>query len=119
MPHLRASCCCAFAGDEALAHLGGPSLRRYAPCTVTSLAALRAELAQIRTQGYATSEDELEAGFAAVAAPIFDHSGSVVASVSVGGPALRLSGATLEQAIAQTRQAAARISQALGARLSR
>ncbi len=90
-------------------------LRRYGPCTVTSLDALRADLEQIRAQGYALTQDELEAGFAAVAAPVHDHTGALVAALSLGGPTTRLHGDTLTHAIHRTRQAADQVSRRMGA----
>ncbi|HAG98053.1 MAG TPA: IclR family transcriptional regulator, partial [Ktedonobacter sp.] len=47
------------------------------------------ELRRVRHLGYAVSCSELEEGIDAVAAPIFDHLGTVVASVSIGGPSER------------------------------
>ncbi|RXZ81391.1 IclR family transcriptional regulator [Paenibacillaceae bacterium] len=54
------------------------------------LAALRSQMDEIREAGYATSIEEREAGAAAVAAPIFNLSGQLVAALSVSGPASRL-----------------------------
>ncbi len=90
-------------------------LARFTPQTLTA-AALRAELLQIRRQGYATVGDELEIGYAAVAAPILDHQGRAVAAICVGGPTVRLSAARLAELSAPVRQAAARVSTRLGFR---
>ncbi|GIE99327.1 IclR family transcriptional regulator [Paractinoplanes rishiriensis] len=57
--------------------------------TITDPAGLREEVAVIRRRGYATSLGERQVGAAAVAAPVFDHDGHVVAVLSVAGPALR------------------------------
>jgi DNA-binding IclR family transcriptional regulator len=54
-------------------------------------AALVAELARIRTRGYAIDDEELEAGLRCVGAPVRNYSGAVVASMSIAGPAFRLS----------------------------
>lgn len=43
------------------------------------------DLESIRQAGYAVSDDELTRGIAAIGAPIFDHHGQVVASLSVSG----------------------------------
>lgn len=48
------------------------------------------QLADIRQTGYATSVEEREPGAAAVAAPIFTHSGTFAAALSVSGPSNRL-----------------------------
>jgi IclR family acetate operon transcriptional repressor len=65
-------------------------LARYTDHTITSAAALAAELAEVRVNGYATAVSELEDGLVAVAAPVFDGQGGCVAALSVSGPEFRL-----------------------------
>jgi DNA-binding IclR family transcriptional regulator len=65
-------------------------LDRYTDHTITDLAALSAELAAVRANGYATAVGELEDGLVAVAAPVLDRSGACVAALSVSGPSLRM-----------------------------
>ncbi len=101
---------------EALALALAAPLQRLAPRTVVSRVALREQLGPLRAAGVAITEDELEAGFVAVAAPVVDHAGDVVAAVSIGGPGSRLVGEALTHAVACTQAAAARISRELGAR---
>lgn len=52
---------------------------------------LRQDLVKTRERGYAISIAERLDGTFSVAAPIFDHSGHVVASMSVAGPSVRWS----------------------------
>lgn len=52
--------------------------------TITTLDAMRKELETVRRQGYATNEEEFEYGFYAVAAPVRDRSGAVVAAICIG-----------------------------------
>jgi IclR family KDG regulon transcriptional repressor len=52
--------------------------------------AFEKQLAYIREVGYATSIEEREPGAAAVAAPIYNRAGQLVAALSVSGPASRL-----------------------------
>ena len=52
--------------------------------------ALRRELERVRERGYATIVDELGPGLAAVASPVFERDGSVIAALSVSGATLRL-----------------------------
>lgn len=106
----------AFAPEAVIVAALRLPLRRLADCTVTSAHALRDEFVAIRAQGYTITLDELENGFAAIAAPIVDYAGNVVASVSVGGPAARLSGPALDSVLHLTKEAAQRISQQLGYR---
>lgn len=65
-------------------------LERYTGRTVTSLAALEQELAEVRRNGYATAVAELEDGLVAVAAPVFDATGTCIAALSVSGPEYRM-----------------------------
>jgi len=51
---------------------------------------LDADLAQVRSRGYAVTRDELEVGLAGVAAPVFGPDNEAVAAVGVSGPTARL-----------------------------
>jgi DNA-binding IclR family transcriptional regulator len=59
--------------------------------TITDRAALIEHLATVRTQKFAIDDEESEDGVRCVGAPIFDHTGHVLAAISVSGPAYRLS----------------------------
>jgi DNA-binding IclR family transcriptional regulator len=63
--------------------------------TISHPAELRQDLATVRARGYAIDDEELENGLRCIAAPIRDHSGNVVASASVAGPAQRMTKKTL------------------------
>jgi len=70
--------------DEALERsLAAAPLRAMTPRTVSSRAALHAELAKIRQQGFALVDQELEEGLRAVAVPLRDPGGNVVAAVNL------------------------------------
>ncbi|MCV7225393.1 IclR family transcriptional regulator [Mycolicibacterium komossense] len=58
--------------------------------TVRDRDALAADLSLARERGYAIDDQENREGIRGYAAPIFDHTGSVVAAVSIGGPADRV-----------------------------
>ncbi len=58
--------------------------------TITEPKGLDAELARIRSLGYSESDSEFDLGVASIAAPLFDHKGGVLASLSVAGPADRV-----------------------------
>jgi IclR family transcriptional regulator, acetate operon repressor len=65
-------------------------LERLTARTIVHPEQLERDLEQARARGYATIVDELEMGLAAVAAPIRDGDGTVVAALSVAGPTARL-----------------------------
>jgi DNA-binding IclR family transcriptional regulator len=91
-----------------------PRLPAYTSATVTSKARLRKELAEVREQGYAVAVDELEVGLTAIAAPIFNAHGDVIASLSVSGPTFRLHEARVKELVPVVQDAAEEISRRLG-----
>lgn len=72
-----------LADDELGALYDGQTLARFTDQTPTSLAALRALLAEDRRRGYAISTAFFERGVSAVAAPVHDRTGRAVAAVNV------------------------------------
>lgn len=89
-------------------------LERYTAETITDRKALRAELDEVRQHGYAESIDEHEPGLGAVAAPITDMTGEVVAALSVSGPTFRVNHDTVRDMLEPLQSAAAEISQRNG-----
>ncbi len=64
-------------------YLASAKLRALTSHTIADPAALMAELATVREQGWALVDQELEEGLRSVAAPIRDHTGHVVAAINV------------------------------------
>ncbi|MDX1612825.1 MAG: IclR family transcriptional regulator [Candidatus Promineifilaceae bacterium] len=93
--------------------LSGP-LAAYTDRTVTQPPALEAELAEICCRGYAIVHEEFEVGFSGIAAPIFNHAGSVVAAVSISGPTYRMGPGEIELFRGPLLETAARISKEMG-----
>lgn len=106
----------AYAAEAVIEQVLRTPLAPLTAKTITDPAVLAAELDQIRTQGYAVAREELEVGFVAVAAPIYDHSGAVIAAVSIGGPRLTLTEDRLPDLVAALQVTARRISRQLGYR---
>ena len=109
----------AFQDEEVIAGFGGQGLAPRTPNTITSPAALRRDLAAVRARGYAIDDEESETGLRSVAAPIRSHSGAVVASLSVAGPAHRITRKRLLAHAHELVSAAQAISQRLGYRPAR
>jgi len=103
----------AYADLDLTGVLGG-SLTRYTAQTVTDLDELRAELAQVRERGWGATVEEYEVGLNALAAPVRDHRGEVVAAVSVSGPSYRLTEATFPAVSVRLLEATAEFSRRLG-----
>ena len=89
-------------------------LRRFTENTVGSIQELRAQLARVRKDGFACDLEEHEPHIRCIAAPIWDHTGAVNASLSVTGPAVRMSTNRLREIAPLVRDAGLKISHDLG-----
>lgn len=76
--------------EERAALLAETSLKKVTPHTISAKTKLEKHLTEARRRGYAWSLEELEVGLHAMAAPIRNRYGDVVAAVSASGPAYRL-----------------------------
>jgi IclR family KDG regulon transcriptional repressor len=82
--------------------------------TITDRPALEENLSLVRAQGYAIDDMEIEEGIRCVSAPVFDHTGYVVAAISTSGPAFRLSLARIHELSKAAIKASRAISSKLG-----
>lgn len=89
-------------------------LKRFTENTVGSLQELQAQLQRVRRDGFAFDLEEHEPHIRCIAAPIWDHTGSVNASFSVTGPAVRMSTARLREIARLIREVSMRISREMG-----
>jgi DNA-binding IclR family transcriptional regulator len=96
-----------------LARAGTPALT---PRTETVPQRLDEQLARVREAGYAIAIEEYETGLNAVAAPVFDQSGHVIAAVSMSGPSYRLDELRIRHAVAPLLAGTAEISRRMGHR---
>lgn len=80
----------AFQPEEDIAnYLEHLTQTRIAPNTIVDPDKLMSDLVRIRKQGYAVSFSEQSSGAAGVAAPVRDHTGRVVAGMTISGPESR------------------------------
>ena len=85
--------------------------------TITDAAALHAELARVRAQGWCLVDQELEEGLISVAAPLKNRAGQVVAALNISGQANRTSTEMLrEQLLPELLATAQAISRTVGLR---
>jgi len=92
--------------------------RRLRPCTpspLTEAGDFRHELLKIRTTRCVLDGEEFALGLKCIAAPLFDHSRRVVASIDFAGPSVRLSSDCLPRLASLARESAAGVSRTLGA----
>jgi DNA-binding IclR family transcriptional regulator len=94
--HLPAHCTAggkvllAFLPSEVVEPVLSAPLVAYTENTITSPDRLREELEVVRQRGYGLDNEEFEAGIRAVAVPIRDIEGNVIAEISMPGPTTRL-----------------------------
>ena len=81
----------ALPDDQVKAVLERTVIRPLTPRTLTDPAALMAEIARVRTQGYAIIDEELEVGLRSLAVPIRNGAGRVVAALNTGVQTSRVS----------------------------
>ena len=82
--------------------------------TIVTPAAFKLELGRVRAAGYAMDDEEFEDGLRCVGAPIFDHRGHAVASISVAAPVFRLGRDRLALVVRLVVDAAQRLSAEIG-----
>jgi DNA-binding IclR family transcriptional regulator len=118
---------CTAVGKVMLAHMPAEerdrvlpelNLKRLTPNTVGNLQELKAELYRVGKNGYACDLEEHEMHIRCVAAPIWDHTGSVQSSLSITAPTVRMPVTRLRQLAPLIQAAGLQISRELGYRPS-
>jgi DNA-binding IclR family transcriptional regulator len=104
---------------ELIGLLGDEPFQTVTERTLATYDELRRDLDAARRKGYAESREECIAGLHCISAPVFDRSGSAVAAISVSAPRFRMDRGRRGQVAAEVIGAAAELSQALGAQMSR
>jgi len=94
--------------DEIDDYLEHAHLRSFLPSTITNAAELHKELMRARANGYSIIDQELEEGLRAVAVPVHDRTGKVIAAVNLSTHAARRSLNCLRLDLLPPLQAAAR-----------
>lgn len=82
--------------------------------TITSLMALKRELAQVRALGYSLDNEEDEIGARCVGAPVFDANSSLVAAISVAGSVAHIPDERIQDLANLVKLTAAQLSSHLG-----
>ncbi len=87
----------AFMPEAQLEQVLAKEMRSFTNFTLCDPKVLRANLEEIRLNGYAIDNMEHEYGVRCVAVPVFGADGSVAAAVSVSGPSLRFDSETISR----------------------
>lgn len=101
--------------DRLEAYIAGCDLSQLTPTTITNKKRIRREIDTVRSQGFATNNEEEARGVLGVAAPVRDANGGIVAAVCIGYPSARSSQEYDEPLRTHVIDAAERISILLGA----
>jgi DNA-binding IclR family transcriptional regulator len=104
----------AFGPPDLLDEVLSRPLKAWTARTLTDPAAIRAEVAQVRRQGWATAIDAVQIGVNALAAPVFDHRGGHRGAVALVGASQFIPQAPSERQITLVTGAAADASRRLG-----
>ncbi len=113
---------CTASGKLILAHMTEAErtavlpkpLKQHTDKTITDSYQLARQLSQICQQRYAIVHEEYEPGFSSLAGPIYNHKGTLVATVSISGPSYRLSEATFQEQVPSLLATCQKISAELG-----
>jgi DNA-binding IclR family transcriptional regulator len=89
-------------------------IQDYTSDSLTDIELIKKELLIVRKQGYAIESEQYFPGIRCVACPIFNHTGKVVAAVSVAGPTVRVTDEFVREVIPLLKKSAGNISVRLG-----
>lgn len=99
--------------DELDAFLSKP-LASYTEKTITSPDELRLQLEKIRSLGYGVDYEEVEVGVCAIAAPIYNRQGRIIAAIGGPSPVSRMTPGRIKDIAAAFKSAAQEISYRMG-----
>lgn len=105
----------AFLDETDLNRLLGMIRAELPQVTKADLDDLNRELSIIRQEGLGFDYEEIYAGVRCIAAPVFDYSGAVTATVSCSVPTVRIDAALSEKLTLEVRRTAEEVSSILGA----
>jgi DNA-binding IclR family transcriptional regulator len=99
---------------EQEAFLKNMKFEKFTEHTLTNRDDLRKQLEQIRLQGYSVDDEEIENDLRCIAAPVYKHTGDVVAAISISGPSTRMTHEKIKELVDPLRACALSISKMMG-----
>jgi len=106
----------ALAAAELERDLKTRELRKFTPKTIVERKALLRELEEVRRSGIAYDDGEFDPEVRCAAVPVRDFAGRITGAIGISGPIWRLSLQALRDKSTQVREAAEKLSAALGSR---
>jgi DNA-binding IclR family transcriptional regulator len=104
----------AFQAPEYVREVIERGLTAYTSRTLTRRDALLAMLEEVRLREHAVDDEESESGLRAIAAPVRNHAGSVIAALGVAAPVQRMSKKVMQACVPSVIDAANAVSARLG-----
>ncbi len=103
-----------MSGDDIDNQLFTHPLERYTEKTITDPAEYKKMLMQVRKEGWAIDDEEYLRNNRCIAAPVYDYTGSVIASIAMNGDCTELSDDKLPILVEAVKNTAALISKGMG-----
>ena len=104
----------AYLSTDEQSEILNQSLDLYTENTLTSADEIREQLETIRNQGYAVDYEEYELGVCAIAAPIYNRKGNVIAAIGSPSPTSRMTPERIIEMATAFKDAAQAISHRMG-----
>lgn len=104
----------AFSSEEFRHEILNKTLEKITPATIVDHERLEQEFETIRKRGYASSIGELVPEVAGIAAPVFDHTHSIVGALTIAGPIQRFAGERFQEMCKDLINSARKLSRLLG-----
>lgn len=104
----------AFQPAEYVKQLIDRGLSAYTPKTLTRREAVLAMLEEVRLRDHAVDDEESEGGLRAIAAPVRNHNGVVIAALGLAAPVQRMSKKVLQSCVPSVIDTANAVSARLG-----
>ncbi len=101
--------------DEVDAIIAEKGLAGFTSHTITEPERLHEDLGSIRERGFSIDNEEYDEGLRCIGAPVWDHTGHVVAAIGIGGPVTRVTPDRIDDLALVVMDAAKALSRRLGA----
>ncbi len=89
-------------------------LKAYTPKTIVKQHELLETLAEVKARNYATDDEESEIGLRAIASPVRNHTGAIIAAVGLAAPVQRMNKKVMQTCVPNVISAAEAVSARLG-----